>query len=39
MSDAQLERSPYAMRILRSIGFIVFFLKELWVSRFAYTSS
>ena len=32
MSDAQLERSPYAMRILRSIGFIMFFLKELWVS-------
>ena len=32
MSEAQLELSPYALRILRSIGFIFFFLKELLVS-------
>ena len=32
MSEAQLERSPYALRILRSIGFIFFFMKELLVS-------
>ena len=32
MSEAQLERSPYALRVLRSIGFIFFFLKELLVS-------
>ena len=32
MSEAQLERSQYALRILRSIGFIFFFLKELLVS-------
>jgi multicomponent Na+:H+ antiporter subunit E len=32
MSEAMLERSPFALRVVRSIGFIFFFLKELWVS-------
>mgnify|MGYP001208993820 CR=1 FL=1 len=29
MSGAQPERSPFALRVLRSIGFIFFFLEEL----------
>lgn len=32
MSEAQLKRSPFSLRILRSIGFIFFFLKELLIS-------